>query len=142
MAYPCWRDWSETSNVLFVNKPIVRVVAFCRFEDHLNSATRDVDLEIALSGSFHLRLYGPSRQWSGSLAMFAAILRASSFVSSLAADRRSGSKRLNWCSSYQALKVWRQILWLHWISDRLAPIPPSIWSIRDRACGAAHRPVC
>src|SRR5262249_54411581 len=56
MAYPCWRDWSETSNVLFVNKPIERVVAFCRFEDHLNPATRDVDLEIALSGSVHLRL--------------------------------------------------------------------------------------
>src|SRR5215470_179769 len=58
MAYPCWRDWSETSNVLLVNKPIVRVVAFCRLEDHLNPGTRDVDLEIALSGSFHSRLYG------------------------------------------------------------------------------------
>src|SRR5205823_2014528 len=58
MAHSCWRDWSETSNVLFVNNPIVGVVAFCRFEDHLNLATRDVDLEIALSGSFHPRLYG------------------------------------------------------------------------------------
>jgi hypothetical protein len=30
---------------------------------------------------------------SGSLAMFAAILRASSFVSNFAADRRSGKRR-------------------------------------------------
>src|SRR6516164_11258845 len=65
MACPCWRDWSETSNVLFVNKPIVRVVAFCRFEDHLNPATRDVDLEIALSGSFHPRLFGHSNAEQG-----------------------------------------------------------------------------
>ena len=86
--------------------------------------------------------YQVLRNSSGNLATFTAILRASSFVSSFAADRHPVSKRLNWRSSYQALKVWRQILWLHWNWDRLAPIPPSIWSIRDRACGAAHRPVC
>src|SRR5262252_7617377 len=84
MAYPCWRDWSKTRNVFLVNKPIVRVVAFCRLEDHLDPATRDVDLEIALSGSFHRRLYWRCRHLSGSLAIFTAIRRASSFVSSLA----------------------------------------------------------
>src|SRR6516165_356550 len=87
MAYPCWRDWSETSNVLFVNKPIVRVVAFCRFEDHLNPATRDVDLEIALSGAFHSSPLSAFPTRSGSLAIFTAILLASSFVSNFAADR-------------------------------------------------------
>src|SRR5215469_13851049 len=64
MAYPCWRDRSETSNVLFVNKPIVRVMAFCRLEDHLNPAARDVDLEIALSESFHVATMGlPGKVW-------------------------------------------------------------------------------
>src|SRR5262249_276152 len=52
------------NEVLLVNKPIVRVVAFCRLEDHLNPGTRAVDLEIALSGSFHSCLYGPSRAGS------------------------------------------------------------------------------
>ena len=36
----------------------------------------------------------------------AALRRASSFVNNLAADRRPVSKRLTWCSSYQAPKVW------------------------------------
>jgi hypothetical protein len=40
---------------------------------------------------------------SGSLAIFAAIRRASSLLSDLAADRRPG---LTWCISHQVLKVW------------------------------------
>jgi hypothetical protein len=38
----------------------------------------------------------------------AAIRRASSLLSNLAADLRPGSssQRLTWCSSYQAPKVW------------------------------------
>ena len=46
------------------------------------------------------------RSKSRSLAMFAAIRLASSFVSSVAAALRPGSS-LTWCSSYQALKVWK-----------------------------------
>jgi hypothetical protein len=79
-----------------------------------------------------------------SFSDFRESLLASSFVSNFAAERRPGSssKRLSWCISYQALKVWTRIPWLHWISDRLAPVRPSIWNIRARACGAAHRLVC
>jgi hypothetical protein len=46
---------------------------------------------------------------SGSLAMFTANRRASSLVSSFAADCRPWAhppKHFTWCSSYQALKVW------------------------------------
>src|SRR5215831_13504333 len=127
MAYPCWRDWSETSNVLLVKKPIERVVAFCRLEDHLNPATREVDLEVALSGSFHRRLYWRCRDLSGSLAIFAAIRRAAFQARSII--QRQGKSD---CAASLALLIAAQA------GGRAAPLrlPPAPFQI----CGVVLTP--
>ena len=65
-----------------------------RDRDHrfnrLAAAVAKIDRRLSISADA-VRPYCGGFNSSGSLAMFAPILRASSFVSSLAADRRPGS---------------------------------------------------
>ena len=43
----------KSSNVSLVDKAIERVMTVCRVEDHLHTSAADINLKIALSGSFH-----------------------------------------------------------------------------------------